>query len=242
MPLTFERREEMVSTPMSIVQYAISQGAGIDVIKELVALKNQEEDRASQKAFDEAMQKAQAKMRRIGVDATNPQTHSKYATYAKLDATIRPIYTENGLALSFDTGDSPNADTIRLLCYVSHPGYTRTYKLDMPADGKGAKGGDVMTKTHATGAALTYGKRYLLNMIFNLAVGETDDDGNVAEPMADQMFIEYLEPMENAATLPELQKAFTAAYKAAEKLGDKSGMAQFIKAKDKRKKELNANG
>jgi ERF superfamily protein len=51
----------------------------------------------------------------------------------------------------------------------------------MPADGKGAKGGDVMTKTHATGSALTYGRRYLLALIFNLAIGELqDDDGNAA--------------------------------------------------------------
>jgi hypothetical protein len=48
----------------------------------------------------------------------------------------------------------------------------------MPADGKGAKGGDVMTKTHATGAALTYGRRYALLMAFNLVVGEPDNDGN----------------------------------------------------------------
>ncbi len=41
-----------------------------------------------------------------------------------------------------------------------------------------AKGGDVMTKTPATGSAVTYGRRYLLTMIFNIAVG--DDDGNIA--------------------------------------------------------------
>jgi hypothetical protein len=47
----------------------------------------------------------------------------------------------------------------------------------MPTDGKGARGNDVMTKTHATGAAMTYGQRYLFRLIFNLAVGE-DSDGN----------------------------------------------------------------
>jgi hypothetical protein len=51
----------------------------------------------------------------------------------------------------------------------------------MPADGKGAKGGDVMTKTHATGAAMSYGMRYLLKMIFNVAIGEDDKDGNAPE-------------------------------------------------------------
>ena len=50
----------------------------------------------------------------------------------------------------------------------------------MPADGKGARGNDVMTKTHATGSAVSYGMRYLLRMIFNISVGEHDDDGNLA--------------------------------------------------------------
>jgi hypothetical protein len=49
----------------------------------------------------------------------------------------------------------------------------------MPADGKGAKGGDVMTRTHAAGSAFSYGQRYLLKLIFNIATGE-DDDGNAA--------------------------------------------------------------
>ena len=59
-------------------------------------------------------------------------------------------------------------------------GGERTYHIDMPADGKGAKGGDVMTKTHAMGSAVQYGMRYLLKMIFNIAIGDDDDDGNAA--------------------------------------------------------------
>jgi hypothetical protein len=37
-----------------------------------------------------------------------------------------------------------------------------------------------MTKTHATGSAVSYGMRYLLKMIFNIAVSDRDDDGNAA--------------------------------------------------------------
>jgi hypothetical protein len=36
-----------------------------------------------------------------------------------------------------------------------------------------------MTRTHATGSAFSYGKRYLLIGMFNLAIGD-DDDGNAA--------------------------------------------------------------
>jgi hypothetical protein len=37
-----------------------------------------------------------------------------------------------------------------------------------------------MSKIHATGSAVTYGRRYLLMMIFNLSIGDRDDDGNGA--------------------------------------------------------------
>ena len=73
-------------------------------------------------------------------------------------------------------------DYVLVLCRVSHKdGHCRTYQKEMPADGKGAKGGDVMTKTHAAGAAMSYGMRYLLKGIFNVAVGEEDKDGNAGD-------------------------------------------------------------
>lgn len=136
-------------------------------------------------AFNAAMNAAQSEMGRISADATNPQTRSKYATYGQLDRHVRPIYTAHGFALSFDSGDGAPDGHERVLAYVSHSGgHTRTYKADIPNDGKGAKGGDVMTKTHATGSAKSYGKRYLLKDIFNLAIGEDDDDGNAAGGVA----------------------------------------------------------
>ena len=133
-------------------------------------------------AFNIAMTAAQTDIRRIAPDAENTSTrNSKYATYAKLDRILRPIYTKHGFSLSFDTEPNAAAEIVPVKCYVSHiAGHTRTYHAAMPADGKGAKGGDVMTKTHATGSAMSYGMRYLLKMIFNVAIGAEDDDGNAA--------------------------------------------------------------
>lgn len=135
--------------------------------------------RNAEQEFNAAMSEAQSKMGRISVDAVNPQTRSHYASYAALDKALRPIYTAAGFALSFGTEEGAAADWARVVCHVSHKGgHSRMHHIDMPADGKGAKGGDVMTKTHATGAAMTYGMRYLLKLIFNVAIGEDDDDGN----------------------------------------------------------------
>lgn len=152
-----------------------------DKMERLYAMYERVKNRAAEEAFNAAMNRAQSEMGRVSADAVNPQTRSQYATYGKLDAMARPIYTRNGFAISFDEGEGAPEGHLRMLAYVSHSaGHTRTYKADIPNDGKGAKGGDVMTKTHATGAGKSYGKRYMLKDIFNIAIGEEDNDGNGA--------------------------------------------------------------
>jgi hypothetical protein len=132
-------------------------------------------------AFNTAMMQAQTEMRPVAADANNPQTKSRYATYAALDAKVRPIYTKHGFSISFDTAEGAADGCIRIVAFVAVGGHSRTYHIDMPADGKGAKGGDVMTKIHAIGAGVTYGRRYLLGMIFNLVIGEDNDGNDAAE-------------------------------------------------------------
>lgn len=152
----------------------------IDKLQQLMAMRERIEARTAEADFDKALTAAQAGMGRVRTDSNNPQTKSRYASYGALDAAMRPAYTSHGFALSFNT-ENPAPEIVRVICRVSHQnGHSRTYQIDMPADGKGAKGGDVMTKTHATGSAVSYGMRYLLKMIFNIAVSDKDDDGNAA--------------------------------------------------------------
>lgn len=184
---------------------ASDPNASVEKIERLMALWERNQERTAETQFNAAMSKAQADMRPVAADASNPQTHSKYASYEALDTALRPIYTREGFGLSFDTGEPPQTDYVRVLCYVTHlGGFSRTYHADMPADGKGAKGGDVMTKTHAVGSAMSYGMRYLLKMIFNVAVGEEDDDGNRAgktkpEPKAPAGYDQWLTDMQAVA-------------------------------------------
>lgn len=168
----------------AIANAARDPNIDVEKMERLFAMHERMEAKQAETAFNTAMNEAQNGMGRISADRENTQTRSWYASYGALDRVLRPIYTQHGFALSFDTGDSP-PDMVRVLCRVSHSaGHTQTYHADMPADGKGAKGGDVMTKTHAAGSAMSYGMRYLLKMIFNVALGEDDDDGNGAgEPL-----------------------------------------------------------
>lgn len=174
-----EPQGQLVSFISALEKAASNPDVDVDKMKALLDMQERIIAKRAEAAFNQAMAAAQAEMGPVSADATNPQTRSRYATYHKLDKALRPIYTKHGFAISFDESESPKPDHIRVLAYVMHrDGHTRTYHKDLPADGKGAKGGDVMTKTHAAGAAQSYGMRYLLKGIFNVAIGEDDDDGN----------------------------------------------------------------
>src|SRR5882762_8626465 len=152
----------------------------IDKLDRLLLMRERENARVAEQTFNAAMAAAQAEMEPIRFDSSNDQTRSRYASYATLDRTVRPIYTRHGFALSFNTADAALPEQARIVCDACHAGgHTRRYHVDMPVDGKGARGGDVMTKTHAMGSGISYGMRYLLRMIFNLAIDQ-DDDGNAA--------------------------------------------------------------
>lgn len=229
-----EEQALSVLTPMNLLSLALQNNAAIDVIERLAALQEKAMAREAEMQFNDAMNAAQSEIGRIAPDATNKSTNSMWATFAKLDKVVRPIYIKNGFSLSFNSGDSPLPQTVRVQCYVSHRGgHTRIYTCPpMPSDGKGAKGGDVMTPTHATGSAMSYGARYLLKYIFNIAVGEEDDDGN----LTNGNMVEQIEWLMNAKDLDELKKLFTQAY--AQAAGHQSAQRALIQAKDKRKAEL----
>lgn len=164
-----------------IARAASDPTVDVEKMERLLAMQERVLARNAEADFNAAMNAAQREMRSVAADAENQQTRSRYATYAALDRALRPIYTKHGFSISFDTGGDAPEGFVLVLAYVSHRGgHTRTYRAKMPADGKGAKGGDVMTKTHAFGAGTSYGMRYLLKMIFNVAVGEDDNDGNGA--------------------------------------------------------------
>lgn len=199
----------------AILALASNKDVDVEKLRAIVGLQEHLLERGARGAYSAAMSVAQTEMRPVAADADNPQTRSRYASYAQLDRALRPIYTRHGFALSFDTGETPLELHVRVLCYVSHrDGFERTYHVDMPADGKGAKGGDVMTRTHATGAAMSYGMRYLLKMIFNVAIGEDDLDGNqvVAKsaPNAPKGFADWLDDLTATAEngTADLMKAF----------------------------------
>jgi len=172
---------ESASNIIQVIERAASNPEiDVEKMERLLAMRERMEEQAAKRAYNAAMNAAQEEMAPIAQDMANSQTRSRYASYTALDNVIRPIYTRHGFSVEFDTEDCPIESHVRVVCEVSHEdGHSKKRHLDIPADGKGAKGGDVMTKTHATMSAVSYGRRGLYKMVWNLAEG-ADDDGNAA--------------------------------------------------------------
>jgi len=223
-------------TPIQMAYQLIHAGHDLASVKEMIAFGKELEADAAEKAFNEAMAAAQKEMGPVATNMANAQTQSRYADYAQLDRALRPIYTRHGFALSFNDGEGAPDGWVRIVCHVTNSGHTRTYHKDMPADGKGAKGNDVMTKTHAVGAAQSYAMRYLLRMIFNVAVGESDNDGNKpVETITDEQRNDLIDLMEkvgfSSADDARLMKVFKIQYLADLPAKEYERAVNLVKAK-----------
>jgi hypothetical protein len=130
-------------------------------------------------AFNQAMKASQEEMPKILRNKENSQTNSRYADLEKVNAAIVPVYTKHGFSLSFGTADCPIPGHYRVTCLVSHvAGHSRTYQADVPADMTGMKGNQNKTATHGFGSTMSYGRRYLTLLVFNITLTNEDSDGN----------------------------------------------------------------
>lgn len=189
----------------------LASGGGAAQIPEVLSALKAEQEHKAFVAWQNALLECQKEVAYVSKDANNNQTHSKYATLQKLDAILRPHYNANGFTVTFGTKPADRENVITVTCMLSHEkGYEREFEADIPCDGLGAKGNKVMTTTHAVGSAMTYGRRYLLCMVFNIMTGnEPDDDGNAAgrkvapkkaAPISDEQLSEIITLCNETAT------------------------------------------
>lgn len=168
-----------------IGQMAKDPTIDVDRLERVFALRREMQKEQAEREFTAAMQAVQASIPRIRRDASNTHTNSRYARLETISAAIDPIVNRNGLTLSFGTAECPVPGHFRVTCDVSHiGGHTKLYHLDLPADGLGAKGAQTKTGTHAAGSTLSYGRRYLKTLIFDVTITNSDDDGNRAAGVA----------------------------------------------------------
>ncbi len=97
-----------------------------------------------------------------------------FATFEDMSRALKPIMERHGFTISFDmaakTGDGGGAVISGLLTHSA--GHSRSASIPLALDA-----GPGRNNLQAMGSTLSYGKRYLCEMFFNIVRKGVDDDG-----------------------------------------------------------------
>jgi len=141
----------------------------VDKLERLLNVQERVMSKQAEITFNQAMARLQP---RIPVIFKNKSGHnSNYATYEEIDRQIRPLYNAEGFSVSYNSRKNSD-DTVTYFGILSHvDGHSRTSEIDLPADSSGSK-----SAVQAKGSTMSYAKRYLLGMMFNIITTD-DKDG-----------------------------------------------------------------
>lgn len=167
------------NSPANMIREAISGKASLEQLKGFLELQREYEANEARKAFALSFAAAQSKIVAVTKTKINPQTHSKYADLGDILISANPIYTQEGFSVIFYEGETTLPGHIRICADILHrAGHKETYHYDIPLDGVGIQGNPNMTKIHGKSSSVSYGRRYLMCMIWNIPT--QDNDGNMA--------------------------------------------------------------
>lgn len=170
-----------VMTPMEMLDRAVSQGASVETLTQLMNLQERWEANQARKAFDEAMAEAKAKMpsivksKKVDFTTAKGRTSYQYEDLASIMNLIGPVLSAQGLSVRYRTNADPN-QPIAVTCIISHRmGHSEENTLVAGRDDSGNK-----NSIQAIGSTVTYLQRYTLKAALGLAAA-ADDDGAKSE-------------------------------------------------------------
>lgn len=177
-----------VITPIAMIDRAISSGASVETLTQLMNLQERWEATQARKAFDEAMARAKANMpsivksKKVDFTTAKGRTNYQYEDLASIMNIIGPVLSENGLSVRYRTQAEPS-QPISVTCIISHRmGHSEENTLMAGRDDSGNK-----NSIQAIGSTVTYLQRYTLKAALGLAAaadddgGKADDAGNITE-------------------------------------------------------------
>lgn len=170
------------STLMAVIErISVMPELDMDRVERLFNMHERMLDRTAEVFYNAAMARAQSEMQSITVNKENVHTGSKFADIQAVHEGAKPIWTKHGFSVSSGTYPSPKDGCIGVYCEVMHEqGFKKRYEHEYPLDIAGSQGKVNKTQIQAIGSTMTYARRYMELMIFDLAVGE-DNDGNDLE-------------------------------------------------------------
>ena len=161
-----------------IERIASDPNVDVNKLETLWMMQEKAQDRIAKMAYNSDMASMQSKMpiiKKTGVIKDKyDNERSKYARFEDVISAIQPFLNEFGFSVSFKT--EFHNSCLQVTGFVSHSqGHEESTIMTLPFDDSGAK-----NKVQAIGSSISYGKRYCLCMLLNIAASGEDDDGHSA--------------------------------------------------------------
>jgi len=170
-----------VTTPMTLLEMAVRQGADVDKLERLWKLKLEVDADNARKAYTEAMAKFKMcppdieKDRHVRFKTDRGITEYKHASLANVTGQINAALSKCGLTAGWTTLQT-NGD-VKVTCRITHVlGHYEETALTAAIDKSGGK-----NEIQALGSTISYLERYTILALTGLATREMDDDGKAEE-------------------------------------------------------------
>lgn len=184
-------------TAMEIVQQiAASPNAKdqVEVMKELIKMKEHQEDREARRVFSQALQQMQASIAPITRDGeiiVKGIVRSRYATMDQLDDVLRPLMKEYGF--SFQMSEVGIEEGMRVFTgtLMHSNGQDQTLMVRLPLDKS-----DFRSVVQSEAATISYARRQLYKLHFNI-VERNEPSGGESVEAIDEEQLKDLETLMN---------------------------------------------
>ena len=119
----------------------------------------------------------------------NDHTRSSYADLADIEEQAMPVAYAHGFSVSFTPAGQDGSGNLLIDWTLMHEeGHTKTGQAGFPLDVAGSGGKVNKTGIQAMGSTMTYGRRYLVCNLFNIATGDDRDGNGAAAPQPQKQY------------------------------------------------------
>ena len=161
---------------MKIIERAATNPqVDIDKMERLMAMQERIFERDARMAYNVDMANMQSAMPVIaenGAIVVGKDVRSRYAKFEDIIKAIQPLLQEHGFSVSFKSNFVDNM--LEVTGIISHRGgHSEQTTMKLPFDSSGSK-----NNVQAIGSSVSYGKRYCICMLLNIATGGEDNEDN----------------------------------------------------------------
>lgn len=166
----------VISTPMKLLELAVSKDADVDRLGKLMELQFKWEANQAYKAYIEAMSEFQSKCPIIKKTKAGGTTRAREVAYyyAPLDeivSQVKDLIKECGFSYYIQT--RTNEKDVEVDCIIRHKdGHSETSHITLPIVDKT----NIMSAPQVIASTMTYGKRNAFCNGFGIITGDNDDD------------------------------------------------------------------